>query len=155
MNRDELIVNMIPHIKKLVKKMNNGEEDEDLESIGMIAVIKCVDKSLNVDYIKTIDDITARSYVWAKNAILNELMKNRVEIDESYNINYTTDSINLEDCFLIEDIRKELNKMQTKVFNCMLEGKNVKEICKELSISERNYFYITKKIKKIFAFFDV
>ena len=77
MNREELILSCQNCVKNLVKKYNNYRADEDLQSIGMIAVIECVDRCLEEE-MTDINQIQSRCNIWAKNRILNtEISQNR------------------------------------------------------------------------------
>ena len=77
MNRDEIILSCQDTVKNLVRKYHNPQfEDEDLQSVGMIAVCECVERSLE-DEMTDVGQIQARCNVWARNAIYKRFIKKK------------------------------------------------------------------------------
>lgn len=146
MNRDELILSCENCVKRLVRKYNNGCDDEDLQSTGMIAVIECVDRCLS-DKMTDLDAIQSRCNVWAKNRILNEIYKEKLKYSDEENI---LDCVEAPEEIepLILAVRQQLTPKQLEVFDLLLEGKTREEIMEELNIQECMYFRHCKKIKE-------
>lgn len=146
LNRDELILSCENCVKNLVRKYNNGCNDEDLQSTGMIAVVECVDRCLE-ENMTDIDNIQARCNVWAKNRILNEIYKEKIKYsDDETVIDYIEAPESLEP--LILSVRLELSPRQLEIFDLLLLGKTEEEIQDILNISERTYYYECEKIKE-------
>ena len=91
--RDELILDCRDIVKNLVKKYNNHRLDEDLISTGMVEVVKCVDKCIQ-DGLTEPSQIKARCNTWARNAILNEIYKEKIKFVEDDGV---LDTIKSED----------------------------------------------------------
>lgn len=146
MNRDELILSCENCVKRLVRKYNNGCDDEDLQSTGMIAVIECVDRCLS-DKMTDLDAIQSRCNVWAKNRILNKIYEEKLKYSDEENI---VDFIEAPEEIepLILAVRQQLTPKQLEVFDLLLEGKTREEIMEELNIQECMYFRHCKKIKE-------
>ena len=146
MDRDELILSCENCVKNLVRKYNNGCNDEDLQSTGMIAVVECVDRCLE-ENMTDIDNIQARCNVWAKNRILNEIYKEKIKYsDDEIVIDFIEAPESLEP--LILSVRLELSPRQLEIFDLLLLGKTEEEIQDILNISERTYYYECEKIKE-------
>ena len=146
MNRDELILSCENCVKNLVRKYNNGCNDEDLQSTGMIAVVECVDRCLS-ENMTDVDNIQARCNVWAKNRILNEIYKEKIKYsDDETIIDFIEAPESLEP--LILSVRLELSPRQLEIFDLLLLGKTEEEIQDILNISERTYYYECEKIKE-------
>ena len=146
MNRDELILSCENCVKRLVRKYNNGCDDEDLQSTGMIAVVECVDRCLN-DKMTDLDAIQSRCNIWAKNRILNEIYKEKLKYSDEENI---LDCVEAPEEIepLILAVRQQLTPKQLEVFDLLLAGKTREEIMEELNIQECMYFRHCKKIKE-------
>lgn len=146
MNRDELILSCENCVKRLVRKYNNGCDDEDLQSTGMIAVIECVDRCLS-DKMTDLDAIQSRCNVWAKNRILNKIYEEKLKYSDEENI---VDFIEAPEEIepLILAVRQQLTPKQLEVFDLLLAGKTREEIMEELNIQECMYFRHCKKIKE-------
>lgn len=151
MDREEIILSCTETVKNLVKKYNNHQSDEDLQCIGMIAVIECVDRC-EEDGLTDINQIQARCNVWAKNRILNEIYKEKIK--------YSTDDIELDEqealgdmTEFLMDLREDLSPKQLEVFNLLLMGMDDKKIMKKLNIAERTLsahkLAIREKIKNL------
>ena len=82
MTRDELILSCQGTVRNLVRKYNNHKIDEDLEAVGLIAVIECVDRSLS-EGLTDIDQVQARCNTWARNAILREIYKEKIKLEDN------------------------------------------------------------------------
>lgn len=146
MNRDELILSCKEIVNNLVKKYNNHKLDEDLQSIGMIAVIECVDRSLS-ENMTDVNQIQARCNVWARNKILTEIYKEKIK--------YTDDENALDLCEAPEDmselivsVKQSLTPKQLRIFELLLEGYSKDEIMKKVNITRSVYFKHVKKIKE-------
>lgn len=146
MNRDELILSCENCVKRLVRKYNNGCDDEDLQSTGMIAVIECVDRCLS-DKMTDLDAIQSRCNVWAKNRILNKIYEEKLKYSDEENI---VDFIEAPEEIepLILAVRQQLTPKQLEVFDLLLAGKTREEIMEELNIQECMYFRHCKKIRE-------
>lgn len=151
MNRDELILSCENCVKNLVRKYNNGCNDEDLQSTAMIAVVECVDRCLS-ENMTDVNQIQARCNVWAKNRILDEIYTEKIK--------YADDDFILDDIPAPEDmsklimaVRHELTDRQLEVFDLLLKGKSPEEIQDELNISDMMFYKhcrnIRKKIKEV------
>lgn len=146
MNRDELILSCENCVKILVKKYNNYNGDEDLQSVGMIAVVECVDRCIE-DKMTDTNQIQARCYVWAKNRILDEIYKEKLKYSDEENIIDNLEAPeNLEP--LVLSVRQTLTPRQLEIFDLLLMGKVEDEIIDILNISERTYYYECEKIKE-------
>ena len=146
MNRYELILSCKEIVNNLVKKYNNHKLDEDLQSIGMISVIECVDRSLS-ENMTDVNQIQARCNVWARNKILTEIYKEKIK--------YTDDENALELCEAPEDlvelivsVKQSLTPKQLRIFELLLEGYSKDEIMKKVNITRSVYFKHVKKIKE-------
>lgn len=150
MTRDELILSCQPTVNNLVRKYNNHRSDEDLQAVGMTSVIQCVDKCLD-EGLTDVDQVQARCNTWARNAILNEIYREKVK--------YADDNIALElmqaeeDTYeTITNIKSVLTPRENEVFDLMLEGFSQEEIMDKLSLKRPSYFKhflnIKEKIKK-------
>ena len=146
MNRDELILSCENCVKRLVRKYNNGCDDEDLQSTGMIAVVECVDRCLS-DKMTDLDVIQSRCNIWAKNRILNKIYEEKLKYSDEENI---VDFIEAPEEIepLILAVRQQLTPKQLEVFDLLLSGKTREEIMEELNIQECMYFRHCKKIKE-------
>lgn len=146
MNRDELILSCKEIVNNLVKKYNNHKLDEDLQSIGMIAVIECVDRSLS-ENMTDVNQIQARCNVWARNKILTEIYKEKIK--------YSDDENALDLCEAPEDmselivsVKQSLTPKQLRIFELLLDGYSKEEIMKKVNITRSVYFKHVKKIKE-------
>lgn len=146
MNRDELILSCENCVKRLVRKYNNGCDDDDLQSTGMIAVVECVDRCFR-DKMTDLDAIQSRCNIWAKNRILNEIYKEKLKCSDEENI---LDCVEAPEEIepLILSVRQQLTPKQLEVFDLLLAGKTREEIMEELNIQECMYFRHCKKIKE-------
>lgn len=147
MNRDELILSCENCVKRLVRKYNNGCDDEDLQSTGMIAVVECVDRCIE-DKMIDVEQIQARCNVWAKNRILNEIYTEKLKYSDEENV---LDLVEAPEEIepLILSVRQQLTPKQLEVFDLLLSGKSQEEIQDLLNISEPTYYTHTQNIKKI------
>lgn len=149
--RDDLILNCRETVDNLVKKYNNHKLDEDLSSVGMIAVVECVDRCLD-DKMTNVGEIYARCNIWARNKILTEIYKEKIKyVDDSEDVieNYAA----VDSSGILElDIKRKLTPRQMEVFELLVNGYNREEIKTELGIADRMYYNhvnaITEKILK-------
>lgn len=146
MNRDELILSCQPIVNNLVKKYNNHQPDEDLQSEGMIAVVECVDRCIS-DEMTDIDQIQARCNIWARNRILSEIYKEKIKFED--------DEIALELAVAPDDLgelmmylEQTLTPRQKEVFDLLLEGFTQEEIMEKLGIARAMYFRHVKHIRE-------
>lgn len=146
LNREELILSCENCVKRLVRKYNNGCDDEDLQSTGMIAVIECVDRCLS-ENMSNIDNIQARCNVWAKNRILDEVYKEKLKYSDD---EFILDELEAPDDIehLVLEVRHELTPRQLEVFDLLLQGKSQEEICEELNIGEKMFYKHSLAIKE-------
>lgn len=146
MSRDELILECRDIVKNLVKKYNNHRLDEDLVSIGMIEVVKCVDKCIQ-DGLPEPSQIKPRCNVWARNAILNEIYKEKIKFVEDDSV---LDTIKSEDDLweTIQVVKSLLTPRGNEILDLMLEGYSQKEIMVKLNVAEPTYFNHLVKIKE-------
>lgn len=152
MNRDDLIIKQQPNVANLVRKYNDGVMDEDLLSVGMIAVIECVDRSLN-ENIKDEENIKARCIVWARNRILSEIYKEKLKYvdDSETELETAFSSVSTDDVDLQLYLDKVLTKKQKEFLDLILTGYDREEIKKKMNIEKSMYYKllssITQKIK--------
>lgn len=147
MNRDELILSCEGCVKRLVRKYNNGCDDDDLTSVGMIAVIECVDRCI-ADNMTDVEQIQSRCNVWAKNRILNEIYTEKIKYsDDEFILDVIEAPEDIE--HLILEVRSELTPKQLEVFDHLLTGKSQEEIQEIMNITEPTYYSHTQQIKKI------
>lgn len=146
MDRNELILSCSGLVNNLVKKYNNHQPDEDLQSVGMIAVIKCVDRCLK-ENMDDINQIQARCNIWAKNSILNEIYKEKIKIDDDENalLNYEDDEDLSE---LLMNVRQTLTPQQLKIFDMLYYGYTREEIMTKLNIGKSMFYRHLAKIRE-------
>jgi RNA polymerase sigma factor (sigma-70 family) len=144
--RDELILECRDIVKNLVKKYNNHRLDEDLVSTGMVEVVKCVDKCIQ-DGLAEPSQIKARCNTWARNAILNEIYKEKIKFVEDDGV---LDTIKSEDDLweTIQVVKSLLTPRGNEILDLMLEGYSQKEIMVKLNVAEPTYFNHLVKIKE-------
>ena len=146
MTRDELILSCEDIVKNLVRKYNNHRPDEDLQAVGMTAVIECVDKSLDEGLIDP-DQVQARCNTWARNAILNEIYTEKIKYTEDNSVLETIEAE--EDLWeTIACIKKRLTPRNNEVFELLLAGYSQKEIQTKLGIASQTYLNHITKIKE-------
>ena len=146
MNREELILSCQNCVKNLVKKYNNYRADEDLQSIGMIAVIECVDRCLEEE-MTDINQIQSRCNIWAKNRILNDIYKEKVKCAD--------DEFMFEELEAPEDdellkfaVKQTLTPRQLEVFELLENGCSKEEICEKLNITDLMYWKHCRNIRE-------
>ena len=151
MDREEIILSCQETVKNLVKKYNNHHADEDLQSVGMIAVIECVNRCED-DGLTDVNQIQARCNVWAKNRILNEIYKEKIK--------YSTDDVEIDEYEAPEDLteflmmlKEELTPKQLEVFELLCNGEDDEKIMKKLNITSPTLYghkaLIKEKIKNL------
>ena len=156
MTRDELILDCQDIVKNLVRKYNNHKVDEDLVSVGMIEIVKCVDKCLKDDLTDR-EQIRARCNTWARNAILNEIYKEKVKVaDDPAVVDTLTADENIS--YAVHDLKKVLSPRENKILDCLLSGLSDYEIMAKFSVKKRMVCYykerIKEKIKNLHCTFD-
>lgn len=151
MNRDEIILSCQDLVKNLVKKYHNPNfEDEDLESVGMIAVCECVNRCIE-DELEDLGKIQARCNVWARNAILQEIYKEKVKYSDDNTAIDTTPSTE-SDVELDVYLEQALTDRQKEIVELELFGYSHDEICKRLKISSPTLYEHLRNIRKIINF---
>lgn len=145
MTRDELILSCQPIVNNLVKKYNNHQPDEDLQSVGMIAVIECVDRCLKEE-MDDIDQIQARCNLWAKNRILTEIYKEKPKISDDDLIDVVESEES--DFELLLYLEQVLTPRQKEIFDLLLQGYSPNEIAEKLNIQKRTMRDHMKHIKE-------
>lgn len=146
MNRDELILSCQQIVNNLVKKYNNHKPDEDLQSEGMIAVVKCVDRSLD-EGMSDVDQIQARCNKWARNAILTVIysQKDKCVDDETvFELAEAPEDVGE----LLIYLEQVLTPKQKEVFDLLLQGFNQNEIMTKLNIGRAMYFRHLQNIRE-------
>ena len=151
MTRDELIESCQTTVNNLVKKYNNHQSDEDLQSVGMIAVVECVDRCID-DGLTDIEQVQARCNRWARNVILNEIYKEKIKYVDD---NSVLDVIESEEDLweTISVVKSMLTPRNNEVFDLLLQGCSQQEILKKLNMAKYTYFHhlatIKQKIKNL------
>lgn len=145
MDRDELILSSVEIVNNLVKKYNNHESDEDLQSVGMIAVVECVDRCLK-ENMSNIDEIHKRCNVWARNAILTEIYKQKIKYsdnEDDFNFAQAEDDMG-ELLIYLEEV---LTPREKEMFDMLLFGYTKEEILNKMDIKLITYYKYVEKIK--------
>lgn len=151
MTRDELIESCQTTVNNLVRKYNNHQSDEDLQSVGMIAVVECVDRCID-DGLTDVEQVQARCNRWARNVILNEIYKEKIKYVDD---NSVLDVIESEEDLweTISVVKSMLTPRNNEVFDLLLQGCSQQEILKKLNMAKYTYFHhlatIKQKIKNL------
>lgn len=146
MTRDELILSCQPIVNNLVKKYNNHQPDEDLQSVGMIAVIECVDRCLKEE-MDDIDQIQARCNLWAKNRILTEIYKEKPKYaDDELAVDFAEAEEDMTELFIY--LEQVLTPRQKEIFDLLLQGYSPDEIGEKLNIQKRTMREHMKNIRE-------
>ena len=146
MNREELILSCQNCVKNLVKKYNNYRPDEDLQSIGMIAVVECVDRCLE-EKMTDVNQIQSRCNIWAKNRILNDIYKEKVKCADDEFIFEEIEAPE-DDELLKFAIKQTLTPRQLEVFELLENGCSKEEICEKLNITDLMYWKHCRNIRE-------
>lgn len=146
MTRDELILSCEDIVKNLVRKYNNHKSDEDLQAVGMTAVIECVDRSID-EGLTDVDQVQARCNRWARNSILDEIYKEKIKYTDD---NSPLEHIEAEEALweTIACVKNELTPRNIEVFDLLLQGHKKDEIKEKLNISDITYYHHLTKIKE-------
>lgn len=146
MTRDELILSCQDTVRNLVRKYNNHTPDEDLEAVGMTAVIVCVDKCLD-EGLTDVEQVQRRCNRWARNAILDTVYKERIKYVDD---NSVLEVIEAEEDLweTIENIKTLLTPRDCEIFDCLCEGMTQEQIMKKLNIGKTAYFKHLCRIKE-------
>lgn len=146
MTRDDLILSCQPIVNNLVKKYNNHQPDEDLQSVGMIAVIECVDRCLKEE-MDDIDQIQARCNLWAKNRILTEIYKEKPKCaDDELAVDFAEAEEDMTELFIY--LEQVLTPRQKEIFDLLLQGYSPDEIGEKLNIQKRTMREHMKNIRE-------
>ena len=144
--RDELIMKGQDIVKNLVRKYNNHKLDEDLISIGMLAVVECVNKC-EQDGLTDSAQILARCNTWVRNALLHDVYKQRAKV---------VDDVTLTDTLVAEedpseamyDLQKVLSDREKVILMELLKNVSDEEIMAKFRIKMRMLYYYKEKIKQ-------
>lgn len=148
MNKDEIILSCQDTVKNLVRKYHNPQfEDEDLQSVGMIAVCECVERSLE-DEMTDVGQIQARCNVWARNAILQEIYKEKIKYSDDEDALDLLES-DVSDVELDIYLDQTLTERQKEVIELALFGYSHEEICARLHITQPTLYEHLRNIRKI------
>lgn len=145
MDRDELIISSVDIVNNLVKKYNNHNNDEDLQSTGMIAVVECVDRCLK-ENMTDVDEIHRRCNVWARNAILTEIYKQKIKYSDNEE-DYENAIADADMTDLLLTLDKLLTPKEKEIFDMLLFGYDKEEIMNKLNIKKTIYYDHVKSIK--------
>ncbi len=145
MTRDDIILSCIPIVDNLVRKYNNHRSNEDLQSVGMIAVVECVDRSLN-EGLDELNQIQARCNTWARNAILDEVYREKLKYaDDLAAIDHMESEDDLYET--IENTKTVLTPRQNEVFQLLLQGYSPHQIQEKLNMAKCTLAEHMKNIK--------
>ena len=146
MTRDELILSCQDTVRNLVRKYNNHKLDEDLEAVGMTAVIVCVDKCLD-EGLTDVDQVQRRCNTWARNRILHHIYREKIKFtDDNSVLDYLEADEDLWET--IQDVKSVLTERNNEVFELLLEGYSEDEILKKLGMSRGTFFNHLSKIRQ-------
>lgn len=146
MSRDEIILSCMKTVDNLVKRYNNHESDEDLQSVGMIAVVECVDRCLK-ENMSNLDEIQRRCNVWARNAILTEIYKQKIKYsDNPDDLSFAAGEDDMTELLIY--LEQVLTPREKEMFDLLLFGLTKKEILERMNIVEITYYKYLEKIKK-------
>ena len=147
MNREELILSCKSWVENLVKKYNDYKLDEDLVSVGMVAVVECVDRCLEEEMTDT-ERIQARCGVWARNRILDEIYKEKIKYADD---DFILDNLEApeDDTLYIVSIRQQLTPRQLEIFDLLYAGDTHEEVCEKLNITQPTLYEHLRNIKTI------
>lgn len=144
--RDELIMKGRDIVNNLVRKYNNHKLDEDLVSVGVLAVVECVDKCIQ-DGLTDSSQILARCNIWVRNALLHDIYKQRAKlledttvIDNLVSEEDTTDTMG--------DLQKVLSDREKAILAELLRDVSDEEIMAKFSIKMRMLYHYKEKIKQ-------
>ena len=144
MNRDELILSFQDIVSNLVKKYNNHKPDEDLQQVGMIGIIKCVDRCIR-DNITDKEQIKAWCITSARNEILMEIYKEKIKLgDEDIPIEDYGEEDSTELMIYLEQV---LTPKEREVFDLTLKGYSIDEISKKMKLTPIMCYKHLQKIK--------
>lgn len=152
---DKLIDDFTPYVTKIINNMANSLTIEDKEEIliDTFFVLWKNNSLINITYLKSyIAGIT-------RNLVKEKLRKRNFTYDISkYDniINFANIDLFLEERLEIEKSLEILSELELKIINLFYySSKSIKEIAKELNMSEMNVrtrlYRIRKKLKKYFG----
>lgn len=147
MSREDLIMSSTETVQNLVKKYNDHVIDEDLVSVGMIAVVECVDRCLE-EKMTDENQILARCNVWARNAILSEVYKAKIKFSNDEK-DYENAELPEDITLIVHDVRNTLSARDRDVFDLLYAGFKKEEIMEKLNIEKSTFYNIISRIKKI------
>lgn len=143
MERDELILSCQEFVNRLVKKYNNHKLDEDLQQVGMIGVIKCVDKCL-AEGIMDIDQIQKKCNISARNEILMEIYKEKIKLADDVEIEDVGEEDSTELMIYLEQV---LTPREMEAMKLTLNGLSINEIATEMGVIPDMIYRYLRKIK--------
>ena len=143
MERNELILSCQGFVSNLVKKYNNHQPDEDLQQVGMIGVIKCVDKCL-AEGMTDIDQIQKRCNLSARNEILMEIYKEKLKIADDVEIEDVGEEDMTELFIYLEQV---LTSKEKQIYDLVMQGYKPDEIMKKLNIGSNMYYTHLRNIR--------
>lgn len=147
MSREDLIMSSTETVQNLVKKYNDHAVDEDLVSVGMVAVVECVDRCLE-EKMTDENQILARCNVWARNAILSEVYKAKIKFSNDEK-DYENAELPEDITLIVHDVRNTLSARDRDVFDLLYAGFKKEEIMEKLHIEKSTFYNIIGRIKKI------
>lgn len=147
MERDELILSCQGFVNNLVKKYNNHKPDEDLQQVGVIGVIKCVDRCL-AEGMTDVDQIQKRCNISARNEILMEIYKEKIKIVDDIEINDVGEEDMTELFIYLEQV---LTPKEKQIYKLVMQGYKPDEIMKKLNIGSNMYYAHLRNIRNKIA----
>lgn len=146
MTRDELILSCQDTVKNLVRKYNNHQPNEDLQAVGMTSVIECVDRCLD-EGLTDVEQVQARCNRWARNAILNEIYKEKIKyVDDNSVLDIMESETNWWETVSV--LKSILTPRNIEVFDLLLKGCSQQEIQEKLNMTKYTYFHHLSTIKQ-------
>ena len=147
-NKDEIILSCQDRVANWVRKYHNPNfEDEDLQSVGMIAVCECVNRSIS-EGLDDVDKIQARANIWSRNAILQEIYKEKIKYSEDEDALDFLES-DTSDTELMMYLDETLTPRQHEIMDSLVFGYSYKETCERLGITMPTLYEHLRNIKKI------
>lgn len=143
MERDELILSCQGFVNNLVKKYNNHKSDEDLQQVGMVGVIKCVDKCL-AEGITDVDQIQKKCNISARNEILMEIYKEKLKIADDVEIEEVGEEDSTELMIYLEQV---LTPREMETMKLTLNGLSINEIATKMGVIPDMIYRYLRKIK--------
>lgn len=147
-DKDEIILSCQDRVANWVRKYHNPNfEDEDLQSVGMIAVCECVNRSIS-EGLNDVDKIQARANIWSRNAILQEIYKEKIKYSDDEDV-LELQEAEVSDVELFMYLEGALTTKQHEIMDMLVYGYDYSEICKKLHIAMSTLYEHIRNIKKI------